>query len=179
MSRRPVPALVLGAVLAAGLTGCSDAGESAPTTPEGWQRVESGALSFAVPEDWVEAAQSDDLWSVGWADSSELGPDSLLLVGAPALGQDGAQRGLDTFVAGAQVGGWGYGSTGMSTPVDTATLEVQRNDFTYDDVSGVFWAAADPESGTTVGLQLTGRDLPDEIVAGIESSIAVRAGAEG
>ena len=179
MSRRPVPALAVAAVLAAALTGCSGAEQSGPATPEGWQRVESGALSFAVPEDWVEAAQSDDLWSVGWADGSELGPDSVLLVGAPELGQDGAERGLDAFVAGAQVGGWGYGSTGMSTPVDTATLEVQRNDFTYDDVSGVFWAAADPESGTTVGLQLTGRDLPDDLVAGFESSIAVRAGAAG
>lgn len=173
MSRRPVLALGCGAVLAVALVGCSSPDETATTTPDGWQRVESGALSFAVPPDWVEVSRSDALWSVGWADGTELGPDSYLLVGAPELGEDGAERGLDTFVAGAQVGGWGYGSTGVSAPVDTEALEVRRNDFTYDDVAGVFWAAADPGSGATVGLQLTGRGLPADLVAGIEESIAV------
>ncbi|MCC2312737.1 hypothetical protein [Cellulomonas xiejunii] len=173
MARRAAMVTVCGAVLGVVLAGCAAPEEVALTTPEGWQRVESGALTFAVPGDWVEVPQSDDLWGVGWSTDAAPGPGSLLVVGAADLGDDGAEQALDTFVAGAQVGGWGYGSTGRSTPVDTAALEVQRNDFTYDDVEGVVWTASDPDSGRAVGLQLTGRDLPPEVVAGIEESIAV------
>lgn len=173
MARRAVRWLVGGAVLSLAVAGCSGTEEPTVTTPEGWQRVESGALSFAVPSDWVEVPQSDGVWSVGWSTDEEPDGDSVLLVGAPALGEDGAEGALDTFVAGAQVGGWGYRSTGLSTPVATDALEVRRNDFTYDDVDGVLWAAADPASGRAVGLQVTGRDLPDDVVTGIEESIGV------
>ncbi|UZN02141.1 hypothetical protein [Cellulomonas sp. S1-8] len=173
MSRRPLLAVIGGGLLAAAVVGCSGPQDAAPATPAGWQRVEQGALSFAVPGDWVEVPQPDATWSIGWSDDAEPGATSVLLVAAPELGEDGAERALDAFVAGAQVGGWGYGSTGMSTPVETQTLEVRRNDFAYDDVTGVFWAAADPASGTSVGLQLTGRDLPADVVAGIEESLAV------
>lgn len=174
MAGRRSTVVVVGLALGVLVTGCTGPDPATEvTTPEGWQRVESGALSFAVPEDWVEVPQSDDLWSVGWGSAAEPGADDVLLVGAPEFGEDGAEPALDTFVAGAQVGGWGYGSTGLSTPVDTATLEVRRNDFAYDDVEGVFWAAADPRSGRTVALQLTGRDLPDDVVAGIEDSVVV------
>lgn len=176
MPRRPLFALIGGSLLALALGGCTGSGDPAATTPAGWQRVESGPLSFAVPEAWVEVPQTDDVWSVGWSDDAEPGATSVLLVGAPELGQDGAERALDTFVAGAQVGGWGYGSTGTSTPVATEALEVRRNDFAYDDVQGVFWAAADPRSGASVGLQLTGRDLPADVVSGIEESITVLPG---
>lgn len=172
-------AVLLGAVLVVGaLAACSADAPAEPVTPDGWRRVESGALSFAVPESWVEVPQDDDLWSVGWADAP--GDDAtVLVVGAPGLGRDGAEAALDTFVAGAQVGGWGYGSTGLSTPVDTGALKVRRNDFTYDDdVAGVFWAAADPASGTTVGLQLTATELDEDVVQGLEASIAVRPDAD-
>jgi len=40
----------------------------------------------------------------------------------------------------------------------------------------VFWSASDPRSGATVGLQLTGRDLPSDAVDGIQESIAVLPG---
>ncbi len=173
MPRRPfLPVLATG-VLALALGACTGSGEPEPATPDGWQRVTSGALSFAVPGDWVEVGQVDGTWTVGWSDDADPGADSVLLVGAPLLGEDGAQAGLDAFVAGAQVGGWGYRSTDRSTPVDTESLEVARNDFTYDDVSGVVWSAADPRGGVTVGLQLTGRDLPEDLLDGIEQSIAV------
>lgn len=175
MRRRWLAGLVGLAVVAT--TAACGTGEEAgvgPVTPEGWERVEDGALSFAVPAEWVEAPQSDDLWSIGWSTDPDPGADSLLLVAAPEFGDDGAEQGLDTFVAGAQVGGWGYSSTDRSTPVETDSLEVARNDFTYDGVSGVFWSAADPETGRTVALQLTGRDLPDDVVEGVERSITVR-----
>ncbi len=173
--RRRAALTLTGTVLAATLlAACSAPRTAEPATPEGWQRVGSGALSFAVPGDWVEVPQPDPLWSVGWSTDADPDAGSVLLVGAPALGEDGAEQALDSFVAGAQVAGWGYGSTAMSTPVDEDTLEVRRNDFSYDDVAGVFWAAADPGSGSTVGLQLTGRDLPEDVVRGIEESIVVR-----
>ncbi len=172
MPRRPLVPMVLAGVLALTAAACSSP-EEGPTTPEGWQRVEQGSLSFAVPGDWVEVAQSDTTWSVGWSTDAEPGAGSVLLVGAPSLGDEGAEQALDAFVAGAQVGGWGYTSTGMATPVDEDTLQVQRNDFTYDDVTGVFWSASDPASGTTVGVQVTGRDLPQDVVQGIQDSLAV------
>lgn len=179
MSRRATRLLAvgLGAVLGVTLTGCSP--EPEPVTPEGWQRVENGSLSFAVPGDWVEVRQSDDLWSVGWSTDAEPDEDSVLLVAAPTLGEDGAEVALDTFVAGAQVGGWGYRSVARSAPVDSDALEVRRNDFAYDDVQGVIWTAADPGTGPAVGVQLTGRDLPEDVVAGIEESIAVLPPVEG
>lgn len=178
MRRRWVAGLV-GLAVVATTAACGGSGEEAavePVTPDGWQRIEDGALSFAVPGEWIEIPQSDDLWSVGWGTDAEPDADSVLLVAAPEFGDDGAEHGLDTFVAGAQIGGWGYSSTDRSTPVETESLEVARNDFTYDGVSGVFWSAADPETGRTVALQLTGRDLPDDVVEGVERSITVRPG---
>ena len=164
--RRPMLAPLVACVVILGLVGCSDAQE-VPATPDGWQRVEVGALSFAVPTEWAQEDTSDEYWSVQWA------TDTALLIGAPAFGENGAKHGLVTFQSGAQIGGWGYRSTRSSTPVDTATLTVERNDFEYDDVDGVFWAASDPRSDVTVALQLTGRDLPATLVTGIEESLAV------
>lgn len=170
--RRRSSLLVL-LVTVAVLGGCAADDGAAPVTPAGWQRVEEGALSFAVPGEWVEAPQSDDLWSVGRADAADLDQASFLVVGAPGFGDEGAEMGFHTFVAGAAIGGWGYSSTGRSTPVAEETLEVWRNDFTYDGVTGVFWSAGDPRTGRTVALQLTGEDLPVDLVEQIEASIAV------
>lgn len=155
------------------VVGCSDTGAPEPVTPDGWQRVESGALSFAVPGTWVEIDESNDPWTLAWATDAEIGADSVLIIGAPAFSDDGAGNALDLFMAGAQVAGWGYRSTGGSTPVDTDGLTVERNDFAYDDVHGVFWAASRVDSGAAVALQLTGRDLPTDLVDGIEGSIVL------
>ena len=176
-ARRRIRLLATGAVVATALTACTSG--SSPSTPDGWTRHELGHLSVAVPEGWVATAEGDELWTVGWADAEDLADASALLIGSPDFGQNGADEGLSTFVAGAQIGGVpGYMSTATSTPVETDTLEVVRNDYTYVDgagteFQGVFWAAAAPASGTTVALQLSGTDLPEDLVEGIQDSIRV------
>ena len=133
---RRARALVAGALVATALTGCTS-GSSAGGTPEGWTRHDVGHLSVAVPEGWTALDEGDDLWTVGWADADDLADASALLIGSPDYGTNGAEDGLSTFVAGAQIGGVpGYTSTSRTTPVDTDELEVARNDYTYVDGAG-------------------------------------------
>lgn len=176
-ARRRIRLFATGVVVATALTACTQG--SAPSTPDGWARHEVGHLSVAVPQEWVATSEGDDLWTVGWADAEDLADASALLIGSPDFGDNGADEGLSTFVSGAQIGGVpGYMSTSTSTPVTTDSLEVVRNDYTYVDgagttFQGVFWAAAAPGSGTTVALQLSGVDLPEDLVEGIQDSIRV------
>lgn len=176
MRRTAAVAAVVAVAAVGAVTGCSSDAAPASVTPDGWQRVEACPLTFAVPGDWVPVDESNDPWEVALGTDSELGPGSTVVTAAPDFGTQGAAQGLHTFVAGAQIAGWGYRSTGRSTPVDTDALTIERNDFGYDDAQGVFWAAADPGTGTTVALQLTAADLPDDLVSGIEQSIAVDSG---
>ncbi|MGN8246570.1 hypothetical protein ACTHAM_000234 [Cellulomonas soli] len=175
-----VGAGVLAAGLALLLTACSDGGAqvSVPDAPDGWVRVEAGRLTVAVPSDWVELETADAMWSQAWSDAADTSQATVILVAAPELGTDGAAQGLDTFVAGAQMGGTpGYVSTGRSRPVETDTLEVERNDYTYTagDATndGVFWSVADPRDEHTIGLQLTGADLSADVIATVQDSIRV------
>lgn len=170
----------LAAGLALLLTSCSDgdAEVSVPDAPDGWVRVEAGRLTVAVPSDWVGLETADDLWSHAWTDSADSAEATVILVAAPELGTQGAEQGLDTFVAGAQVGGTpGYASTSRSRPVETDTLEIERNDYTYSageaTNDGVFWSVADPRDEHTIGLQLTGVDLSDDLIATVQDSIRV------
>lgn len=173
----------LGTAVACVLTLTSCGGGDAPSPPpDGWVRVESGRLSVAVPEEWVDAPAGTDPWTVAWADDADLAGATVLLSGSPDFGEDGADRGVSTFVAGAQVGGVpSYSSTSRNRVVETDEVEVERNEYTYELSDGtvhegVFWAAADPEDGRTVALELTGADLPDDLVEQIQASIRVLEG---
>ncbi|MCL3859928.1 hypothetical protein [Actinotalea sp. K2] len=176
---RPV-GLLLTVGVAAGLGAC---GPSGADVPEGFVQVGSGRLEVAVPQGWVPVEGDSELWPGGWADA-ELDDAQHLLIVSPEFGTGGADLGRSTFVAGAQIGGvTGYTSDGFSEPVQTDSLEIARNDFTYtgpdgERYEGIFWAAADPRSGDTVALQLTGSELPADLVDGIEGSIRLGDGAD-
>ncbi|QTE29964.1 ATP-grasp domain-containing protein [Pengzhenrongella sicca] len=177
---RHVRAGVVGAIAVALLAACGSGDEA--VAPEGFVLKTVGALSVAVPQDWQDIEGTTEKWQNGWADA-ELDSAQYLLIASPEFGSDGADLGRSTFVAGAQIGGVpGYASESFTEPVATDSLEIARNDYTYTSADGaayegIFWAAADPESGVTVALQLTGKDLPADLVAGIESSIRVDASA--
>lgn len=173
-------ALLAGAVAALLLAaGCTSASETTDAPlPDGWVRRTQGAVSVAVPQEWVEVDGGAEIWPVGWADAEIESAENLMLV-SPAFGDGGAEYGRDTFIAGAHLGGIGYTSEGFSDDVTSAGAELFRNDYTYDGVEegdrwqGVFWAVADPDSGQTVAVQLMGPTLDDEFVAQVEASIRI------
>ena len=172
--RRTSAALVVGLTVALA-SGCTTA--EAPT-PAGFAVREAGALSVAVPKEWQDIEGTTAKWPVGWADS-DLDSAKYVLIVSPEFGTGGAERGVSTFMAGAQIGGVdGYASQKSADPEPTDTLEIARNNYTYTgpggaEYEGVFWAAANPKTGFTVALQLTGKSLPDDLVGDIEASIRV------
>jgi hypothetical protein len=173
-ARWPVVALAAG-IAGALLSGCTAA--PAPL-PDGFVRQEAGALSVAVPAQWQEIEGNTELWPVGWADAA-LESATVVLIVSPDLGTDGAEAGRSTFMAGAQIGGvTGYASQESTDPEPTDTLEIARNNYTYSGpdgakYEGVFWAAANPETGFTVALQITGKTLSDDLLDDIQGSIRV------
>jgi hypothetical protein len=64
--------------------------------------------------------------------------------------------------------------------VDTGDLELTRTDFTYaaqdggPTLEGVLWVGSDPDTTKTVAVQLTGEELPADLVEQVQESIAVR-----
>lgn len=173
-ARRALGMVAVGALLLS----CSS--PPAAVTPDGWSRHEQGPASVAVPAGWVEVDGSSETWPLAWADDDDLEAAQYALAVSPRLGTGGADLGRSTFVTGGQIGIPGYVSTGFSEPVHSDTLEIFRNDYTYgagdQAVHGVFWAAADPQSGTTIGVQLTGATLPEDLVTALEKSIQVLPG---
>ncbi|RYV52214.1 hypothetical protein [Pengzhenrongella frigida] len=174
-ARRTVVALAVGLTAALATGGCTAA--EAPI-PDGSARQEIGALSVAVPAEWQSVEGTTAKWPAGWADA-ELAAAQYVLIVSPEFGTAGAELGVSTFMAGAQIGGVdGYASQKSTDPEPTDTVGIARNNYTYTgtdgaEYEGIFWAAADPDTGITVALQLTGKTLPAELVDGIEASIRV------
>lgn len=157
-----------------GLSACG-AGAGAP---EGWTRVEDGWLAVDVPDAWTDTGPSAEWWTRSWQDDADEAQATVQMLAAPAFGYWGALEGQGVAIAGAQVGGLaGFSVEERTTPVDTDSLEVVRTDFTYEgadqEMVGVLWVAADPGTKKTVAVQLTGTELPEDVVEQVQSSIEV------
>ncbi|NUU18167.1 hypothetical protein HP550_13000 [Cellulomonas humilata] len=170
---RTVAAVV--ALTLAALAGCSG-GSGAPA---GWTRVQDGWLQVDVPDDWSDGASLDAPWTLSRQDAE--GDDATMqLAGAPTLGYYRADEGRGTLLASMQVGGYpDFAVVDQSDPVDTGELELTRTDFTYaaqdggDTLHGVLWVGSAPDTGKAVAVQLTGTDLPTDVVEQVQDSIAV------
>lgn len=173
LARTATAAVVTVAALA--LSSCAgDAG-----APDGWTRVEDGWLQVDVPDTWAEASTPSDPWSFARQDAE--GDDaSLLLTGAGTFGYYPADTGRGILLASMQVGGYpDFKVVDQTEPVDSGDLHLTRTDFTYagedggDTLHGVLWVGSDPDTDQAVAVQLTGVDLPDDVVSQVQESIAV------
>ena len=145
--------------------------------PEGWTRVQEGWLQVDVPEGWTDAGARDDPWTLSRHDGDDA---TIELAGAPTLGYYRAAEGRGILLASMQVGGYpDFAVVDQSDPVDTGALELTRTDFTYaaqdggDRLEGVLWVGSDPGTTKAVAVQLTGPDLPADVVDQVQESIAV------
>ncbi|KQY24375.1 hypothetical protein ASD16_02175 [Cellulomonas sp. Root485] len=159
--------------LSLALAGCSG-GSGAP---DGWTRVQDGWLQVDVPDDWTDAGALDDPWTLSRHDGDDA---TVELAGAPTLGYYRAAEGRGILLASMQVGGYpDFAVVEQSDPVDSGDLELTRTDFTYaaqdggDRLEGVLWVGSDPATTKAVAVQLTGPDLPADVVDQVQDSIAV------
>jgi len=169
--RSRVTALAL--ALCVAVAGCSGGSGAA----EGWTRVQDGWLQVDVPDGWSDGGELDEPWTLSRHDGDEA---TLELAGAPTLGYYRAAEGRGILLASMQVGGYpDFAVVDQSDPVDSADLELTRTDFTYaaqdggDPLEGVLWVGSDPRTEKAVAVQLTGPDLPADVVEQVQESIAV------
>lgn len=163
------------AVAALALSSCAGGTGAA----DGWTRVEDGWLQVDVPDTWAQASTPKDPWSFARQDA-EGADASLLLTGAGTFGYYPADTGRGVLLASMQVGGYpDFKVVGQSEPVGTGDLHLTRTDFTYaredggDTLYGVLWVGSDPDTDQAVAVQLTGVELPDDVVSQVQGSIAV------